>query len=56
MKEALIWKQGGVKNVLFTKHILSIVEIEVENPNKKGGCEISVDYSDEPINCSESID
>ena len=56
MKEALIWKQGGVKNVLFTKHILSIVEIEIENPNKKGGCEISVDYSDEPINCSESID
>lgn len=23
MKEALIWKQGGVKNVLFSKHILN---------------------------------
>ena len=40
----------------MSKTILFINEVQSENPNVKGGCEISVDYSDEPINCSESID
>ena len=44
------------KNLASAKPWLSAIWKFLENPNKKGGCEISVDYSDEPINCSESID
>lgn len=56
MKEALIWEQGGVKNVLFTKCILSIVSNETVNPRAKVSCEISVDYADEPLNVALPID
>ena len=55
MKEALIWKQGGQTNVLMSKTILFINEVQSENPNVKGGCDISVDYLDEPISCSLPI-
>lgn len=56
MKEVLVWEQGGVKNVIFTKHILSIVGVEVENSNANGGCKISVDYNEDPIYASISVD
>ena len=45
MSDVLIWEQGGVMNMLFTKTILSITESDIG----KRYCEILVDYSDEPI-------
>ena len=56
MKEALIWEQGGITTILFTKTILSIESDKIENPNAKVGCKISVDYLDKPINCPKSIE
>jgi hypothetical protein len=56
MKEALIWEQGGITTILFTKTILSIESDKSENPNSKAGCKISVDYLEEPIDCSKSIE
>ena len=56
MKEALIWEQGGRTTILFTKTILSIESDKSENPNVKAGCNICVDYLDETIVTSLSID
>ncbi|WP_271785324.1 hypothetical protein [Aquimarina algiphila] len=52
MKDALIWNQGGIKNVIFSKNILSIVE----DSHNENCCVISVDYNEDPIEVSLPVE
>lgn len=52
MNKVLIWEQGGQKNVIFSKHIISITQ-SLEN---KDYCDIKVTNEEEPYKLCISVD